>query len=101
MALEFRQTLYMSVRRAGVTQLAECLLPKSERLSAVASRVGYRPNRLSYTLLRERLPWGRFPALGHLLTPATSVYEGADAGPSGSLAIEIDPGGELDMQRNG
>ncbi len=27
-AFAFRQTLQMSVRRAGVTQLAECLLPK-------------------------------------------------------------------------
>ncbi len=45
----------MAACRAGVTQLAECLLPKSERLSAVAPRVVSGPNRLSYTLwvLRE------------------------------------------------
>jgi hypothetical protein len=40
----------MAASRAGVTQLAECLLPKSERLSAVGSRVAVPPNRLSYTL---------------------------------------------------
>ena len=40
----------MSSSRAGVTQLAECLLPKSERLSAVAPLVVIPPNRLSYTL---------------------------------------------------
>ena len=28
MGRALRQTLYLSVRRAGVTQLAECLLPK-------------------------------------------------------------------------
>ena len=45
----------VSVIRAGVTQLAECLLPKSDQLSAVAPRVVSRPNRLTYTLwvLRE------------------------------------------------
>jgi hypothetical protein len=36
--------------RAGVTQLAECLLPKPERLSAVAPLVVIPPNRLGYTL---------------------------------------------------
>ena len=40
----------LAVSRAGVTQLAECLLPKSERLSAVAPRLGSRPNVRSYTL---------------------------------------------------
>ena len=30
--------------------MAECLLPKPERLSAVGSRVAVPPNRLSYTL---------------------------------------------------
>jgi hypothetical protein len=41
--------------RAGVTQLAECLLPKSERLSAVAPLVVIPPNRPSYTLRRPAL----------------------------------------------
>ena len=50
MAFALKQTLSLSVRRAGVTQLAECLLPKSERLSAVAPLVVIPPNRLSYTL---------------------------------------------------
>jgi hypothetical protein len=50
-----RQTLSLSVRRAGVTQSVECLLPKSERLSAVAPRVGVPPNRPSYTLRRPAL----------------------------------------------
>ena len=40
-----------SCSRAGVTQLAECLLPKSEPPSAMAPLVATPPFRPSYTLL--------------------------------------------------
>jgi hypothetical protein len=38
MALALKQTLCMSVRRAGVTQLAECLLPKHVRYRCATPR---------------------------------------------------------------
>ena len=50
LVVQERADATIAFSRAGVTQLAECLLPKSERLSAVGSRVAVPPNRLSYPL---------------------------------------------------
>ena len=64
--------------------MAECLLPKSERLSAVGSRAAVPPNRLSYTL--------QFPAtvqvypepLAKALWRSTWLpYDRAESDPSG------------------
>jgi hypothetical protein len=42
--------MQLSVKLSGRNSAGGCLLPKSERLSAVGSRVAVPPNRLSYTL---------------------------------------------------
>ena len=58
--------------RAGVTQLAECLLPKSAGLSAVAPLVVTPPNPTSYALQRRRLR-GRFRLVSiAMITPVAS-----------------------------
>jgi len=82
MAFALEQTLSLSENGAGVTQLAECLLPKSERLSAVGPRVGVRPNRFSYTLPVLAL------AAGHVAT-ATADPRRRDGWASQSEPVQV------------